>query len=296
MPRRLRTTAAPLVAALAAVALLAVGCASTPPVALHPGPTASAPTIHVEGCDPTTIGEDEGRILSAVAVEGTAVVGVCTGAADPTVLSVAQKVAELVPPGGIGDVIIVAGYDGGAQADTLALAGTLTDRADGRYVVEVNVPAVEASPDELLPTLVHELSHVLTETPDQYDMTVARRDCTTVWDGTGCAVAGSFVDQWTRQFWTQQELDALPRDGQSSDAAGGRRCRADPGFVDAYAATAPVEDFAESFAAYVLDVPVPAAVQSRMSFFDARPSLRAYRDRARAAGIRAPDYRFAPCG
>lgn len=95
---------------------------------------------------------------------------------------------------------------------------------------------------ELVYTLVHEFGHLLSLNVEQVEL-IGEDDCEgTYFTGEGCSRADSYINLFYEEFWT-----------------GG-----DFGFVTEYAATNAAEDFAESFAFFVLG---EEALNEKVEFF-----------------------------
>ena len=146
-------------------------------------------------------------------------------------------------------------------------------------------------------TMAHELAHVFTESIDQVDLSSARRDgsgnwirpdCGTPLDygGRYCYQSNAFLQQWIDAFWSPGELTAwasrLDTDPQN-DVNPTLLCVPGHDFVSTYSTVSPREDFADAFAAYVYGLDKPNAA-AKYAFFESRPELAAYRQRAIAAG------------
>ena len=99
------------------------------------------------------------------------------------------------------------------------------------------------------------------------------------------------------EFWSDAELATLDPDEEASGAGGEERCATDPGFFGPYAASNPEEDFAESFSAYVFDVPTETPEQqARVDWLADQPGLVEFRERAVDADLAPIDWLFEPCG
>lgn len=250
-------------------------------------------------CDPATIGDDDGSLVAAYAVQDAQVVGVCAGEPDGRLDAAWQELTAAVPAAQLRALTVFAGYDD-PDSDVAAFATLLGD-ANDRFGIAVNLALAEEDPVEFRLTLVHEVAHVFTQTPDQLDVDADPADCATFHNGNGCFVDGSLMAEWIDRFWSDDQLDALPDPAGSDDAEGDdpaaeERCSLDPGFLGTYAASSPEEDFAESFSAFVFDLDVPAEVQPRLDFFAQHPELAAVREHALADGRDRPVNNFDECG
>lgn len=245
------------------------------------------------GCDPELVGDEDGPVTSVYTIEDGRLAGLCWGVPDETVTGAFAVLAVVAPPGGLADVSFVAGFDGGG--DTVAFVVPVDDAYSG-FVMAFDTVAADADPAELRLTVVHEYAHVFTQRVDQLDVTVDRSSCPTFWNGAGCVVAGSYLDTWINEFWSEEELRSLPVDGSIDEEGGYERCLVDPGFLGAYAASHPEEDFAEAYSAFVFALDVPPGVESRMRFFEAIPEFVDVRNRVAAAGFPPVRNLFDVCG
>lgn len=246
------------------------------------------------GCTAEEIAVPDATIVSAFEVKGGELDWLCMGDNDPRLVEAWDSLAAIASAKDLRAVDLLAGYES-ESGNILALSGPIYSD-NQRFVIAVLLDAVDENPDELRLTMVHELAHVLSQTPDQIDTQIDPDDCLTFDNGFGCYRAQSYVAAWVEQFWDGGLLDELPGDGEVDIDGGEQRCRSDGSFVDSYAASHPDEDFAESFAAYVLDVPVGDQAAPRLGFFDSYPELRAMRTRARAAGVSGRSELFDDCG
>lgn len=188
-------------------------------------------------------------------------------------------------------------------ASTIRELRIVTDGTDGDlaavvpegeagWVLELD-PADMADRDELEHTLVHELGHVISLAPDQFVedpgssaglVEAAGRCAPSPGLEEGCLAVSAYLAAFITQFWSLDDLRTADGIAASDDP----ETRAmevfalDPDrFVSEYAATHPVEDFAESWAAYVLydweaEDPTLPWVQ-KAAFFDEYVTLRAAR-------------------
>jgi hypothetical protein len=253
-------------------------------------------------CDPAVIGGDDGSLVAAYAVQEAQVVGVCAGDPDRALDAAWRELTAAVPAEQLRALTVFAGYDD-PDSDVAAFA-TLLGESNDRFGIVVNLALAEEDPEELRLTLVHEVAHVFTQTPDQLDVDADPAECATFHNGNGCFVDGSLMAEWIDWFWSDDQLAALPDpssadaadDAEGDDPAAARRCSLDPGFLGTYAASSPEEDFAESFSAFVFDLDVPSEVQPRLDFFAQHPQLAAVREHALADGREPPVNNFDECG
>lgn len=129
---------------------------------------------------------------------------------------------------------------------------------------------------EYLATLVHEFGHVLSLAPSQM---AAEGEEGGLVLAEGRLAKDSYLNRFYERFWAA----AYPGRGAdtSSDEEGEALYdRAPSSFVSPYAATGPLEDFAESFASFVLDPkPRGSSIKARkVLFFYAGPELLSLRE------------------
>lgn len=105
--------------------------------------------------------------------------------------------------------------------------------------------------DTLLQALIHEYAHVLSLNVDQ--VPEASGSCETLELSEGCALPTSFIDDFQVEFWVAYGEDAPGPDNDDADVAYAFYETHEEDFVSDYAATNVTEDFAESFAAFVLE-------------------------------------------
>lgn len=115
---------------------------------------------------------------------------------------------------------------------------------DGEYVEK----------ELLIETLIHEYAHILASTIEQADYSVDEESCSTLFDNEGCLKADSYLYAFSENFWVGQLLadwDAIPieeYDEQILDFAS----KYESHFVTEYAASNRQEDFAETWAWFIL--------------------------------------------
>ncbi|HRW19037.1 MAG TPA: hypothetical protein P5181_09350 [Dermatophilaceae bacterium] len=117
------------------------------------------------------------------------------------------------------------------------------------------------SRDELAWLIAHELAHVLSLNSSQMLPGISRQHCATWYVGTGCPLKDSYFYRFFVNQWPDDIYDAWDTADSESDEA--KRSAAykklydshKDSFVTAYAATHPLEDFAESFAMWCTYAP-----------------------------------------
>lgn len=249
-------------------------------------------------CSPEALGALEGYdFISADLVEGGELGDTCLGEPDETLAAAWDVLASIVPADDLADLGIFAGFDSseGGEEVTLAFVNRLEGDPD-QFQMSINLAEAEADPDELTLTMVHEFGHVLTQLPDQLDLDVAPADCDTFYNGDGCFVPGSIMDEWIQAFWTPDQLAEVDP-FEPSAADGEERCTLDEGFFGSYAASSPEEDFAEALSAFVLGVPAETdGQQERYDLLDQYPDIAEQQLNAEDAGLAPLPNTFEPCG
>ena len=199
------------------------------------------------------------------------------------------------------------------RSETLAFVATLDD--EGRaWEFGLNLDAVNLDDqdiyEELLSTIIHEYAHILslndtqvsysTEQQAAYDdfsisdesyeqITLkAAKQCLAlagIYDGDACYRPDSHMYMFFQTFWESYGDDSL------AAAAAGAIYDENPGdFVNDYAGTSPTEDFAETFAAWLMPdhsaFEITDAVRAKFEFFEGRIGLTTARDQI-AKGLRS---------
>ena len=186
------------------------------------------------------------------------------------------------------------------RTDTLAFVATLDDQGRSwEYGINLqDLNLLDRSVfEELLSTIIHEYAHILTlnETQVTYDSALldsytdmemsdaeyeallveVEADCSAaagVFDGEACFMPGSYLFDFYRGFWDWYGEDALELafEGTLFEDYG-------TDFVNDYAATSPTEDFAESFAAWLMPEHeaflITETVEDKFAFFESQPEL-----------------------
>ncbi len=231
-------------------------------------------------CEPDTIGEEDGPVIAIYEVNDGVLGGLCFGEASDEVLQSWDLLDEFTDPEQLLPIKLFAGI----ESDTVfAFAGPATIDSYDEFIIAVDVYSADDL-QELRLTMAHELSHIFTQDPDQFDENQRRSSCDSYYNGYVCFLPDSYITAWVEAFWTQEMLDDLPKSGSIDEEGGEDRCELDRSFLGSYAASHPEEDFAEAFSAFVYGLDVPDEAEPRMQFFEAYPELVAYRDRAAAAG------------
>lgn len=126
-------------------------------------------------------------------------------------------------------------------------------------------------------TVLHEFGHVLALQASQRDESETVRGTLVIDEGT--LVPGAYLNLFFDRFWKPSYPGRGPE--TTSDAEGSALYQKSPGaFVTEYAATGPLEDFAESFAVFVTE-PLPTGTglrDQKVRFFSGWPELVSLRD------------------
>ena len=166
------------------------------------------------------------------------------------------------------------------ESDTHASVGQSADDP-AFWMLEVN--AAREAGLELEQTMVHEYAHLLSLNVDEVELDAP--SCTTLVLAEGCALAGSMLVSFHEQFWAPYGSAAPDADNADVDVAEAFYSQHEEAFVDDYAATNVVEDFAETYMVFVVeDRPTSdSAVAEKLGFFWDRPAEVERRDRIRAS-------------
>lgn len=263
-----------LVIALGSTAalLLAVGIAVVV-AALSAGPEeqAEGPWTGAPYGEPVSYAVDDGRLVQAD--DGAA--------ADPDLDGVWSLLADIA--GERADRI--ATVDVSDDEDESTMASMARDAEDpALWHAEINM-AWALDPAELERTLVHEYAHMMSLSED--DAGEVSGACPTFQYSEGCLDDDAVLTRFLDTFWAGDPEGAVDESADEDDAterwedADGSR-----GFVSEYAATNGAEDFAESFATFVidwptLDVPEGSTAAAKVRFLADDPAMDAERDRIR---------------
>lgn len=150
-------------------------------------------------------------------------------------------------------------------SDTMAYVSRDLDDPSEWMLVANSAYADDA--DILLQTLIHEYAHVLSLNVDQVPEASGR--CDTLELSEGCALATSENYAFQSAFWDAYGDDAPGPDNDDPDVADEFYAEHEEHFVSDYAATNVTEDFAESFAAFVLEAEPDSdsPVAEKLDFF-----------------------------
>jgi hypothetical protein len=251
-------------------------------------------------CSAEGLGEDDAsKFTDAHYVVGGVLGAVCFGEGNPTLTQAWEALSVITPTLQLADLGVFGAFESteGGDEVTLAFVNTLDD--DGTlFQMSINVQSYEDDPNEAQLTMAHEFSHVFTALPSQIDRSAESADnCTTFDNGEGCYLPDSLMTQWIGLFWGDGLIDEIDPNAEASGSAGQDRCDLNSGFLGAYAASSPEEDFAESFSAHVFQLDAGTdAVQAKLDWLGDQPGLAEFRERAITAGVGPLENNFDPCG
>lgn len=142
----------------------------------------------------------------------------------------------------INEIQLVSDKDTDEEASVI-----VSDGDPYKWVLRINLGFSDErdAKKNLIYSLVHEYAHIFSFNDTQVDGFV-EGECPNLFISEGCANPGSYIDDFENAFWA--DLDADP----DSEDFGGYYENAEDDFVTEYAATNAIEDFAETFAHYVL--------------------------------------------
>ena len=286
-----------LALALAAIAVGAACGTGDPPRVVGPGADQSLVRSD-DACLQAVDSEESVLVVTAHAVVDGRLGARCFGAPDVTLVEAWDELVAISPPGRLSHLAVVMGFEAVDEADEETLAFVNALDIDGEtFQMAINLPAFDDDRDEASLTLAHELTHVVTQTPDQLDRSTDGSSCATHFNGEGCYLPGSLLARWIDAFWTDDQLAAVDVDADVYPEDGEARCALDDSFFGSYAATTPEEDFAEAFSAFVYDVdPLTEGQRAKLEWLAGQPELAAFRSRASAAGLGPLDNLFEICG
>ena len=142
----------------------------------------------------------------------------------------------------IDEIILISDKDTDEDASVI-----VSDKDPRMWVLRVNLGFLDERDGEknLIYGLVHEYAHIFSLNNTQVDGFVSG-ECPALEISEGCANVDSYINQFEREFWA--DLGADP----DAENFGGYYEGREEHFVTEYAATNVIEDFAETFAQYVL--------------------------------------------
>jgi hypothetical protein len=238
--------------------------------------------------------DDSSNVVAAWTVQGgslTAVPGVSQG----TVSRSAQDkiwtaVKKIVPPSLLAQISRFEIFQVPDNNADTATDGYAVQSDDGQSFTlglswdSAKSAFVDKDPDALKdfePTVVHELGHMLSFQQSQLDSKGEAQGTLVIDEGT--LKADSYLNLYYQRFWKTTYPNHGP--ATTSDAEGTALYNSAPdSFVTEYAATGPLEDFAESFARFVVGPPPTgnSVGDQKVKFFSAWPELVAMKTQMRA--------------
>lgn len=172
--------------------------------------------------------------------------------------------------------------------ETIAYVSRL-DTVDDNWLFALDyIDAEDIDEGEWVTTLLHEFAHIISLGAGQLDTTA--ESCPARYEfEEGCAQDGSWLRAWIDAFWPDARLQAHTRivgDSESNpDGLADFYAAHESNFVNEYAASNPVEDFAESFAYFML-MNAPDAVtterERKLKFFYDHDRLVSLRETVRS--------------
>lgn len=186
--------------------------------------------------------------------------------------------------------LLVFGTFENSNESTLAYVKKLGKKKQ-TWLLGVNANAARPESDvwkrEMAIILVHEYGHLVTFDDAQFNKRMSAQKCSKA-KGVhvqrhGCAIATSYIAEFTKEFWTSGEIKAAfeaEEKGKIKDIY--NKHKAD--YVTWYAATNPLEDIAESFTDFIL-TNKPAGLtekEKKILFFYQYPELVQMRETVRA--------------
>lgn len=240
------------------------------------------------------------RFVTVHRVENGALGEICFGDEEVRVSEAWEILQAIAPAGQLFDLGLFAGFepDANEELETLAFVNAIDDEGS-QFQMSVSVDSSVVERDAIALTLVHELTHIFTALPFELDRSLYPEECETWFNGEGCYTDASLMFAWITEFWDDGLIDEIDPGRPVADLEddGLYRCDVEPGFFGSYAASTPEEDFAESFAAYVLQMPaLHADQQAKLDWIDDRPGLREFRTQAVTAGFGPVVHDFDECG
>ena len=139
------------------------------------------------------------------------------------------------------------------EEDRRGLVGVVHPSSAGGWILSLDAADLD-DPPLLRETIVHELAHVVTLGPDVFTFGDGLCDGESI--DLGCAHTGTVLAEFVAAFWPQQETGSIDE------------------YVNAYAATAPHEDLAETFTSMVWGwTPAGDVIDAKVEMIAADPAL-----------------------
>ncbi len=288
--------------ALAAFLVLLAGCSADNPAEHDPASSGVGTTRSDIVCTGAGLGsDDEIKFEVAYYVIDGKLGDVCLGKGSQTLVDAWDLLDTIAPGDALDSLGVFAGFSSKERGDEISVAFVNRANDDGSlFQMSLNLETTVEDGDYLAVTLAHELSHVFTALPDQLtasNLGIGSKSCDTYFNGDGCYTDSSLMTDWIAAFWTDEMMEDVNPIVEATADDGQARCDLNGGFLGAYAASSPEEDFAEIFGAYVLQISARTpGQQARLDWFAARPELARFRTAAEAAGIGPLENEFDRCG
>jgi hypothetical protein len=172
-----------------------------------------------------------------------------------------RVVLTATPPAARQRIAELAVFDGPDDSPAGRLLGEVEPAGDdpGRWRLALRLDGDDSH--ELLFTIAHEVGHLVSLDATEMDRGHTGRDCPTYLTATGCLREDSLLLGFLEATWTTRlfqewvRADAGPTEPARLAGLAAFHARHRAEFVSAYAATAPEEDFAESWASWCVDGP-----------------------------------------
>ncbi len=224
-------------------------------------------------------------VVAKYAVTNGNLSSLVSGTDDPKYRAIWNFYTQLMPPNDRQSIGVFAMYVPKGESQGTAGYVTLNDTKSA-WILAVD-PQSPGGEWDLADTLIHETMHTLSLGGQQVDAAVPAEQCDSFPAPQGCPRPGSYLASFVTKYWVSiipQWVEAQ-KAGPSGIEAFYNTYKND--FTRAYAATSPVEDIAESFAAFVMNTPgVPSGVTQKEQFFDAYSPLVAIKTYAQSHGLK----------
>lgn len=129
--------------------------------------------------------------------------------------------------------------------------------------------------------IVHELAHIVSYEEIIGVANAANQVCVGYFKRLGCPSSNSYLKKFIADFWSDDDLERaedLLLESDYYETAYNYYLEHDTEFVSDYATVAPEEDFAETFAFFVLDIPVAGTIaQRKIDFMKNHSELNLFR-------------------
>jgi len=120
----------------------------------------------------------------------------------------------------------------------------------GKWHMSIN-RAYSEDQNELVLTILHEYAHIISLQESQIDYEYVEGACPWFEIDEGCVKDGAYIKRFTELYW-HKFGDDVPQEGAGDEEVGAFYARHAGDFITEYAATNVVEDFAETFASFVV--------------------------------------------